>query len=338
MARVEETASAIEEMDYSIKEVSRSVEDLSASTDETSSAVNEMDVSIGQVEQNANETSKLAELVSGDAALGVTSQKKTLAGISKIKESSLVAANVIGSLSMKTKSIYQGFLVHVTVAALMDWLSLSHRKALPKVWFPGDPLTFDAKGVPVVQGLETACFGVQGLKVPPVKELGGKICVGGFRDGPGGLWLAGRLGGSYQGYEVIVTLAMTLQAGQYTPDEAQKGFASANQAYLAGKVDEAVEGYEKLIAEGYGSSDVQYDLGTALLAQGKLGRAVLALERAKRQAPGDDDIAALASWQRGCELRFEAACANASDGGTRAAGPTADDEVLLRRGSKGPAR
>lgn len=47
----------------------------------------------------------------------------------------IVAGIALGSLSMKTKSIYQGFLVHVTVAGLMDWLALSHRHALPiKLW------------------------------------------------------------------------------------------------------------------------------------------------------------------------------------------------------------
>jgi membrane protease YdiL (CAAX protease family) len=48
----------------------------------------------------------------------------------------IVAGIFLGSLSMKTKSIYQGFLVHVTVAGLMDWLALSHRHALPKVFWP----------------------------------------------------------------------------------------------------------------------------------------------------------------------------------------------------------
>jgi len=48
----------------------------------------------------------------------------------------IVAGIALGSLSMRTKSIYQGFLVHVTVAGLMDWLALSHRHALPTVWWP----------------------------------------------------------------------------------------------------------------------------------------------------------------------------------------------------------
>jgi membrane protease YdiL (CAAX protease family) len=48
----------------------------------------------------------------------------------------IIAGIALGSLSMKTKSIYQGFLVHVTVAGLMDWLALWHRHALPTVFWP----------------------------------------------------------------------------------------------------------------------------------------------------------------------------------------------------------
>jgi len=49
----------------------------------------------------------------------------------------IVAGVVLGSLAAKTKSIYAGFLVHVTVAALMDILSLWHRHAIPTVAWPG---------------------------------------------------------------------------------------------------------------------------------------------------------------------------------------------------------
>lgn len=43
----------------------------------------------------------------------------------------VVAGIALGSLSMKTRSIYSGFIVHVTVALSMDLLALSHRHALP---------------------------------------------------------------------------------------------------------------------------------------------------------------------------------------------------------------
>jgi membrane protease YdiL (CAAX protease family) len=48
----------------------------------------------------------------------------------------IVAGVVLGSLAARTRSIYAGFLVHITVAFLMDFLALWHRGALPTVWWP----------------------------------------------------------------------------------------------------------------------------------------------------------------------------------------------------------
>ncbi len=45
----------------------------------------------------------------------------------------VVAGVALGSLAMRTKSIYSGFLVHVTVALSMDLLTLANHDALPKV-------------------------------------------------------------------------------------------------------------------------------------------------------------------------------------------------------------
>lgn len=47
----------------------------------------------------------------------------------------IVAGVVLGSLAMRTRSIYAGFLVHVTVAFAMDFLSLMRRGALPTQFF-----------------------------------------------------------------------------------------------------------------------------------------------------------------------------------------------------------
>ena len=49
----------------------------------------------------------------------------------------IVAGIVLGSLAMHTRSIYAGFLVHVTVAFLMDFLALWKRGALPTELWPG---------------------------------------------------------------------------------------------------------------------------------------------------------------------------------------------------------
>jgi membrane protease YdiL (CAAX protease family) len=48
----------------------------------------------------------------------------------------VVAGIALGSVAMRTKSIYSGFFVHVTVALLMDALALAHKDALPTVMFP----------------------------------------------------------------------------------------------------------------------------------------------------------------------------------------------------------
>jgi membrane protease YdiL (CAAX protease family) len=45
----------------------------------------------------------------------------------------VVAGVALGSLAMRTKSIYSGFLVHVTVALSMDLLTLANHDSLPKV-------------------------------------------------------------------------------------------------------------------------------------------------------------------------------------------------------------
>jgi membrane protease YdiL (CAAX protease family) len=47
----------------------------------------------------------------------------------------IVAGIVLGSLALRTRSIYAGFLVHVTVAYAMDFLALFRRDALPTVFF-----------------------------------------------------------------------------------------------------------------------------------------------------------------------------------------------------------
>jgi membrane protease YdiL (CAAX protease family) len=48
----------------------------------------------------------------------------------------IVAGIVLGSLAMRTRSIYAGFLVHITVAFSMDFLALWRREALPHVFWP----------------------------------------------------------------------------------------------------------------------------------------------------------------------------------------------------------
>lgn len=48
----------------------------------------------------------------------------------------ILAGIFLGTLAMRAKSIYGGFVVHVTVALGMDLLALHNRGGLPKQWFP----------------------------------------------------------------------------------------------------------------------------------------------------------------------------------------------------------
>jgi membrane protease YdiL (CAAX protease family) len=50
--------------------------------------------------------------------------------------SAVIAGVVLGSLAMRTRSIYAGFLVHATIAVTMDILALDHRHALPTLLTP----------------------------------------------------------------------------------------------------------------------------------------------------------------------------------------------------------
>ena len=61
--------------------------------------------------------------------------------------SAVIAGVVLGSLAMRTRSIYAGFLVHATVAVTMDILALDHRHGLPTLLTPGE---LDAPRVPAL--------------------------------------------------------------------------------------------------------------------------------------------------------------------------------------------
>ncbi len=83
-------------------------------------------------------------------------------------------------------------------------------------------------------------------------------------------------------------LASVLSQAYYTPAEAQAVFGQANDAYYKEDYAAAQQGFQKLLDHGYGGSDVLYNLGTLYLAKGRLGEAVLYLERARRAGRAAD--------------------------------------------------
>jgi hypothetical protein len=103
---------------------------------------------------------------------------------------------------------------------------------------------------------------------------------------------------------MIASLLAAALLGQsyYTPAEAQALFAESNEAFYAERYDEAIAGYEKLASRSLGGAEVLFNLGTAHLAKGELGPAVLYLERARRLGGEDEDLEANLAVARARQL------------------------------------
>ncbi len=68
-------------------------------------------------------------------------------------------------------------------------------------------------------------------------------------------------------------------------------FEQANEAYRKGDYQKAIGLYQQVIKNGYESSAIYYNLGNAYFKANDIPSSILFYERAKRLAPGDDDIA-----------------------------------------------
>lgn len=62
-----------------------------------------------------------------------------------------------------------------------------------------------------------------------------------------------------------------------------------DEAYRQGDYEAAVKQYEGVLAEGYASADLYYNLGNAYYRTGQMGLAILNYERALRLKPGMSD-------------------------------------------------
>ena len=78
----------------------------------------------------------------------------------------------------------------------------------------------------------------------------------------------------------LIASLLSQTGSYYTPEEASALFSQGNDAYTQGDYKKARETFEKLIEHGLGNQDVLHNAGTAALADGDIGLAVLYLERA----------------------------------------------------------
>jgi hypothetical protein len=67
-------------------------------------------------------------------------------------------------------------------------------------------------------------------------------------------------------------------------------FFRANEAYKAGRFQEAVDGYNRLIQSGHETGHLFYNLGNAYFRLNQLGWAILNYERARLLMPRDADL------------------------------------------------
>lgn len=64
----------------------------------------------------------------------------------------------------------------------------------------------------------------------------------------------------------------------------------ANQHYIAGEYDQAIDAYNEILSGNKESAEVYYNLGNAYYKTGKYTQSILNYERAKLLAPNDEDI------------------------------------------------
>lgn len=91
----------------------------------------------------------------------------------------------------------------------------------------------------------------------------------------------------------IVFLVLMLCRGSASAadsSEAVAKFVSAKNAYSAGDFEQAAADYEAIVALGWESGSVYYNLGNAYVKLKRLGKALINYERARRLIPRDGDL------------------------------------------------
>ncbi|HHM21895.1 MAG TPA: tetratricopeptide repeat protein [Bacteroidetes bacterium] len=89
---------------------------------------------------------------------------------------------------------------------------------------------------------------------------------------------------------LVIFLVVCLLRVVATAGEENRLFEKANDAYQAGRFEEAIELYEQVAAPGFRSPELEYNLGNAYYRAGKTGKAILHYERALLLSPGDEDV------------------------------------------------
>lgn len=101
---------------------------------------------------------------------------------------------------------------------------------------------------------------------------------------------------------LLLTALLAQGPAYYSPLEAQAVFAEGTAAWARQDLPAARAAWERLAARGHASQEVLYNVGTAALAAGDVGAAVLYLERALRLGGEVEDVEANLAVARSRQL------------------------------------
>jgi tetratricopeptide (TPR) repeat protein len=87
---------------------------------------------------------------------------------------------------------------------------------------------------------------------------------------------------------LLIVLASSFAAAQSSSPEA--AFYLGNQLFEKKDVKGAIAAYQEALAAGAGGTVLEFNLGTAYLWDGQIGRAIFHLRRAHALAPRDEDV------------------------------------------------
>ena len=96
---------------------------------------------------------------------------------------------------------------------------------------------------------------------------------------------------------VLLSAALTV-ASAHADEPVPPAFFQGNQAYAAGRYDDAIAAYEQVRAAGQESGALAFNLGNAYMKRGDIGHAIASYERAARLLPRDPDVSANLAFAR----------------------------------------
>ena len=85
-------------------------------------------------------------------------------------------------------------------------------------------------------------------------------------------------------------ILLILTTGLAYADHNQHLFEEGNTLYAKEKYEQAIAKYEEILANGYESWELYYNLGNAYYKDGQLGKAILNYERARSLKSDNEDI------------------------------------------------